>query len=292
MSKKNYLYIGILIGGVIGILFGAIGVFVQMPSHFETENQSPQVQAPTETQVSTEEVLLETELSNKQEAQDTIDSELVPTPQPTPVGDDGLNIDYYHEEYRDANFYIQKGYEIPEIKWNILKSFVDSMHEIKPDFRINEGTIELNVYYIGNEALHIKYLGETCYACYANNKIYISPAFMERPDLNGFAIGLVHEYVHLVQYNTPPEYVERYAEMVGWLWYGGDIYIPPFPYENEDFYKVVSRYAFYNPVEDMAEAYAYFYICDYDVSSLSEDRYIFAEDFWDGTQEEVCMNFE
>jgi hypothetical protein len=98
-----------------------------------------------------------------------------------------------------------------------------------------------------------------------------------------FAMVLIHEYVHVVQFNHS-DYLNSYATDVGWQ---GDNK----PDEDEKFYSVLSSYSLENPSEDMSETFMYSYLCGNKLEALSEVRLQYIDDFWGVPREEYCENF-
>ncbi len=107
-------------------------------------------------------------------------------------------------------------------------------------------------------------------------------------DKNFLSRTIVHEYIHVLQ-SKYPDFLDTYALAVGWE-YNGDDYRPP---ENlgENFLKVNGPYALTNPYEDQAETYSDPYTCSSNSELLSPERQSFFMEFWIGSREEYCKEF-
>ncbi|KUK66873.1 MAG: hypothetical protein XD87_0441 [candidate division WS6 bacterium 36_33] len=214
-------------------------------------------------------------------------------------------------KYRGAKLYWEDGNPMPEERLEVFYTVIDSLSDdVKEKYSLDRNPTDF--FYLTAEEY---YWGELTggverkvAAFQRGTEIFLSPllvdsnnagpytsfnAYLYGPweefDSNqiandgDFAMSLVHEYVHVVQFYYP-EFLSKYAKDAGWQ---GDTK----PEEDEMFYRVLSSYSLENPSEDMSDTFQYSYLCGNNLEALSEVRLQYIEDFWAIPREEYCRNF-
>jgi len=214
-------------------------------------------------------------------------------------------------EYRGAKLYWEVGNPMPEERLEIFYTVMDSLaDDVEEKYSLGQNPTKFlyltaDQYYFGDLTGGI---GIETIAFERGEEVFLSPFLVNstrmgrymkfRPyvhcprtvyDSNQclsdgvFAMILIHEYVHVVQFNHE-SYLGEYAKSVGWQ---GDSK----PDEDEDFYSVLSSYSLKKPSEDMSETFMFSYLCGNNLEALSEVRLQYIEEFWRVPREEYCRNF-
>ena len=194
---------------------------------------------------------------------------------------------YETVEYRGARFTYYKK-EFPEDKLYIFYTVVDSLiDDIKPKYAI--GQYPMDIYLYKKSLLkryNLDFYNEDnvlAFADESSRSIYLQPLIFESGSTDGdFAMLLLHEYTHIVQYGNH-DFLSDYSEKVGWNVEASD--------RQDTFSKVLSSYSLTNAKEDMAESIMLSYLCGNNLSALSEERLEFVLNFWSIPRQEFCRNF-
>jgi hypothetical protein len=214
-------------------------------------------------------------------------------------------------KYRGAKLYWESGNPMPEHRLEIFYKVMDSLAEdVAKEYSLERNNTDF--FYL---TAHSYYWGDltggNCFDAAAfqrGTEVFLSPVLVDsnnndvffsleqfrygpwqRFDDNQayddgyFAMVLIHEYVHVVQFNHL-EYLNSYANDVGWQGENK-------PEENENFYSVLSSYSLYSPSEDMSETFMYSYLCGNNLEGLSEVRLQYIDDFWGVPREQYCQDF-
>jgi hypothetical protein len=214
-------------------------------------------------------------------------------------------------EYRGAKLYWESGNPMPEHRLEIFYKVMDSLaDDVTKEYSLGRNPTDF--FYL---TAHSYYWGDltggNCFDAAAfqrGTEVFLSPVLVDsnnndvffsleqfrygpwqRFDDNQacddgyFAMVIIHEYVHVVQFNHS-EYLNSYASDVGWQ---GDNK----PEEDENFYSVLSSYSLENPSEDMSETFMYSYLCGNNLEGLSETRLQYIDDFWGVPREQYCQDF-
>lgn len=214
-------------------------------------------------------------------------------------------------EYRGAKLYWEKGNPMPQERLEIFCTVMDSLSDdVNEKYSLENNPTDFfyltaEEYYWGDLTFGHGFKAD---AFQTGGEVFLGPTLVDSTndsvltnlkqfrygpwkrfddnqvyDDGYFAMVLIHEYVHAVQYNHPG-YLSEYAVNVGWQ---GDNK----PEEDENFYSVLSPYSLENPSEDMSETLMYSYLCGNNLGVLSEVRLQYIEDFWAIPREEYCRNF-
>jgi hypothetical protein len=214
-------------------------------------------------------------------------------------------------EYRGAKLSWEAGNPMPKERLEIFYTVMDSLSDdVNEKYSLDNNPTEF--FYLTAEQFYTGELtggnGLEVLAFERAGEIFLSPLLVDstkmgpytslssyvygpwpRYDSNqcqndgDFAMSLIHEYVHVVQFKHE-SYLREYAKSVGWQ---GDSK----PKEDEKFYSVLSSYSLENPSEDMSETFMYSYLCGNNLEALSEVRLQYIDDFWGVPREEYCKNF-
>lgn len=214
-------------------------------------------------------------------------------------------------KYRGAKLYWESGNPMPEHRLEIFYEVMDSLSDdVTKEYSL--GRNHTDFFYLTAHSYHWGELtGGNCFDAVAfqrGTEVFLSPILVdsnnsdvlinpnqfrygpwERFDDNQayddgyFAMALIHEYVHVVQFKHSG-FLSNYADDVGWE-------EGVKPEENEAFYSVLSSYSLTNPSEDMSETFMYSYLCGNNLEALSETRLQYIEEFWSVSREEYCRNF-
>lgn len=222
------------------------------------------------------------------------------------------NIQLESIEYRGAKLYWEVGNPMPKERLEIFYTVMDSLAEdLSEKYSLGENPTAF--FYLTAEEYYFGKLtrgtGFGTSAFESGKEVFLSPLLVDSNKDNiqivsmnqfrygpwerfcdnqvyndgYFAMVLIHEYVHVVQFNHE-SYIREYAKSVGWQ---GDSK----PDENENFYSVFSSYSLENPREDMSETFMYSYLCGNNLEILSEVRLQYIQEFWRVPREEYCRNF-
>lgn len=188
---------------------------------------------------------------------------------------------YKTVEYRGARITYPRGL-FTEEKLEVFYTVVDSLNDdVKPEFSISK--IPLRIY-VNKESIGTclyKYLAGATVK--SSMSIFLKPCIYNGLSNNGgLAMILVHEYIHLVQYEYP-ETLESYEENVGW--------VESSKKREDTFYSVLSEYSLTNSAEDMSDTFMFPYLCGNNLSGLSQERLNELLSFWSIPREEFCRNF-
>ncbi len=186
-------------------------------------------------------------------------------------------------EYHQAKLYWERGNPMPKERLEIFYTVMDSLSEdVTVEYSLDENPTDF--FYLTEETITRLYEIDPGNIAFARGgEVFLEPITgSEKIDDGLFAMILVHEYVHVIQYNHE-SYLNEYAKDVGWK--------EEIPQAEENFYKVLSQYSLENPHEDMSETYMFSYLCGNNLEALSEARIQHVEDFWGIPREQYCQNF-
>jgi hypothetical protein len=214
-------------------------------------------------------------------------------------------------EYRGAKLYWESGNPMPEHRLEIFYKVMDSLSDdVNEKYSLEKNPTDFfyltaEEYYWGDLTFGHGFKAD---AFKRRSEVFLSPDLVDSNNNNVlinldqfrygpwrrfddnqtyddgyFAMVLLHEYVHVVQFNHL-EYLNSYATDVGWQ---GDNKHE----KDENFYSVLSSYSLKSPSEDMSETFMYSYLCGNNLEALSEVRLQYIDDFWGVPREEYCQNF-
>lgn len=189
--------------------------------------------------------------------------------------------------YGDAKLYWQRNHPLPEENLEVFYQVVESLtNDVKEEYSITNNS--MRVYYVERDKTYVRICNEDSLACYhpPTDSIYISRGLIENRDVGFYAMVLVHEYVHVIQF-AHTEYLNQYALDTGWVENGNSFSQPE---HDRNFFMVLSQGSLQSPFEDMANTFMFSYLCGNNLEALSETRRQYIEGFWDISREQYCQN--
>lgn len=218
-------------------------------------------------------------------------------------------------EYRGVELFWEEGNPMPNERLEIFFIVIDSLtDDVKYQYSMNKH--EVRFYYLSWDSFYSSRitpsgLSFSSVAFHREGEIFLNGGFLDSSqpslywykgsygphksfydlqivDSRYYAMTIVHEYVHAIQFYMP-NYFREYSRDVGWE-IDNDLYIRP--NEDSDFYKVLRSYSIINPWEDMADTYMVSYLCDNNLEILSETRCRYIDNFWGIPRDQYCKDFE
>lgn len=186
--------------------------------------------------------------------------------------------DYKTETYRGVTLYYHEG-ELSEQRLNVIYTVIDSLHDdVVDEYSMNNFSV--HVFFETDED---EYVGR--YNKNHPGSIFLSQHIRELDD-GYFAMVLVHEYIHLVQFQGKKSFLSNYCRDTGWDEKDLSEYR-----EDWSSHGVMSDYSLVDCHEDQAETYHFAYLCGNNLELLSDVRESYALSFWKVPREEFCQNF-
>ena len=184
-------------------------------------------------------------------------------------------------EYRGVEIFIPHK-EFPKEQRYIFDEVIDSLY----DDVVEEYSLEkISTSIIVLDKLYRNAEWAAGFVYNESNQIFLTSLFYSSEGNDGDrAMAIVHEYVHVIQHRYP-EYLEEYAEFVGWEGKFEEVNLTlskPMTFE---------EYSLRSPAEDMAVNFELPYLCGNSIDMLSQERLEMISTFWKGPRESYCKDF-